>query len=474
MQLVAPGSPRRGDGASPLRITVALVCASVLLGYAVVQGPGGGKAAGSAGAGGSATALAQLAPSSAPKLRSVDAIRKLAEQQGKALAEAREAKYAKEKKEEAEDSPLPLDEQRTRDRAHVVHISAEPANEKILRNAEKEAEAQEEANAQAAERLIVTSHDEKKLMGEERKVVASRDAKWRQRIAREAKDETESFSADQKSILSHHSSAGGKGTAKGVESHLKKQIDVITSGEGKSNARIAAVAQAAEAREERHLEEQVASITGAAPRHSAAVAAHPVAPRSHKGHGGHAISKADAEAAVRKIEAEGHGAAAHAPVAAAPRPEHAGHGGHAISKSDAEAAVRRLEAEHAGESPSLHDSPEAKAARAAREKRLEKEVGERAKRQAAYDARAAAAHSGAAPRAESHGSGGHAISMAAAEAAVKKLQGEGAGAAHTAAPPQRHSAVEERSASEQPSSGGHHISMAAAEAAVKKLQAEGK
>uniref|UniRef100_A0A6U5AFR2 SMP domain-containing protein n=2 Tax=Hemiselmis andersenii TaxID=464988 RepID=A0A6U5AFR2_HEMAN len=138
-------------------------------------------------------------------------------------------------------------------------------------------------------------------------------------------------------------------------------------------------------------------------------------------------------------------------------------------------------------SPSLHDSPEAKAARAAREERLEKQVGERVKEQNAFNARAGASHPSPVSRAEagvhvhtfardnaaaSAGTGGHHISMAAAEAAIKKLQAKGVGA-HAAHVPHRRAAVEQQAAIDQPS-GGHHISMAAAEAAVKKLEAEGK
>lgn len=340
--------------------------------------------------------------------------------QGKALAEANAIKRDNELKMRGEDEE---------GSKHAAPKFVAPAsNEEVIKRADAEGKAMAEADAKAAESWLP---DEHALMGDGRKETQERDASWRAAVAAEAKGERQAFAHDQKSIEAD-------------DAKVQTTMAKATSGDKKVDT----AAKVAEEKEEKEMESEANAITGGVDSEEEDHAASPHHGKAKSG--GHHISIKAAEAAVKALQGENTAAAkpASASTPAAPvKPETA-----AEAKEAKEASFARLQ----------HQVEERKA----EEKEFEANQGEAA---SVVPRHATGMH---APR---HVMGGHRISVADAEAAVKKLEAEEAHKTSAAPEPAAAAVVHKEEgikADAAPTVVNGHITMAAAEAAVKKLEAE--
>jgi len=414
---------------SMLRVTAAMFCAAIVVAYVVMN-------SGSSGAG--TTSLEQKVAKQQLKLKTIDQIKKEAEMQGKAMAKAEEEKNIQRQK--------MMGHSEGSSDGHVVvpKMEVPKSDARVIKIADAEGEKEAEANSDEASSWLPNEHS---LMGNGRKEAEERDAAWKAEVQAEAKGERKSFEKDQAEIamrkkaaqsLIHSASASDK----------KAEIDSKRAAE----------------QMERQMDSEVDEITGV----SSGQAQHHAMPHASIGGASHhAISSKDAAAAVKKLMAQGvgnykplphavhHAPAPHAAAAAAPLKGH-----HAISSADAAAAVKKLEEQGVGKVKAAAPHPVA----------------------AVHHQEEAPARDPDAPASEhtfkaANSKGGHAISMAAAEDAVKKLEARGgvqAQAPHPVAAMHKQAPAAVHAFEAAPSKNGHAISMSAAEAAVKKLEAAGK
>ena len=384
------------------------------------------------------TSLEQKVAKQQLKLKTIDEIKKEAEMQGKAMAKAEEEKNIQREK--------MMGHSEGSSNRHVVvpKMEVPKSDARVIKIADAEGEKEAEANSDEASSWLPNEHS---LMGNGRKEAEERDAAWKAEVQAEAKGERKSFEKDQAEIAMR-----------------KKAAQSLIHSASASDRKAEIDSKRAAEQMERQMDSEVDEITGA----SSGEAQHHAMPHASIGGASHhAISSKDAAAAVKKLMAQGVGNSKPLPHAVhqAPPPHaasvapHKGH--HAISSADAAAAVKKLEEQGVGKAQAAAPHPVA----------------------AVHHQKEAPARDPDAPASEhtfkaANSKGGHAISMAAAEAAVKKLEArEGvqqAQAPHPVAAMHKEAPAAVHTFEAAPSKNGHAISMAAAEAAVKKLEAAGK